>query len=316
MKKVILLLAVCGLIQNRAFSQQTEHYTQYMFNQYAFNPAVAGTKKCIDIRTGYRFQWADIKDAPNVGFANVHAPVKFKKRKKKVFGPTNGVGLQVKRDKFGPFAFLQAHLAYALHLPVGRNWLISYGISFGIKQSIFRVAEINTEFVDPILPGAAQQFILPDAKFGVWVNDKRTYFGFSIHNILGNTLKGVGTPGNSRLQRHFYFTAGRSFKLEKGWSFIPSLFTLYTARTPIDFHLSGIFDLNNKFAFGMGLRRTDAITAQVRVKLFNLLSIGYSFDFIISKLGKSSFYSHEMTAGFNSCSNYGQSGTVSCPVFE
>ena len=314
--KKIALLAVISLFTFGLHAQQTEHYTQYMFNQYAFNPAVAGTKKCIDIRTGYRYQWADITDAPNVGFANIHAPVKFKKRRKKVFGPYSGAGLQIKRDKFGPFSFLQAHLAYALHLPINRNWTIHYGIAGGIKQAVFRTSEISTEFVDPIIPGSAQRFILPDFKFGVWLNDDRTYFGFSIHNILGNTLKNVGTPGDSRLQRHFYLTGGRRFNMQKGWSFIPSLFALYTARTPIDFHLSGIFDLKNKFAFGIGLRRTDAITAQVRIKLFNLLSVGYSFDFIISKMGKSSFYTHELTAGFNSCSNYGESGTVSCPVFE
>jgi hypothetical protein len=104
--------------------------------------------------------------------------------------------------------------------------------------------------------------------------------------------------------------------MQKNWSFIPSFFTLYTPKTPIDFHLSALFDLDNKVAFGVGLRRTDAITAQVRVKLFNLLSIGYSFDFVISKLGSSTWYTHELTAGFNSCSNYGSSSTTNCPVFE
>ncbi|MBN4072966.1 type IX secretion system membrane protein PorP/SprF [Crocinitomix catalasitica] len=314
MKKNLLILAVFSLLMPEAKAQQTEHYTQYMFNQYAFNPAVAGTKKCIDIRLGYRYQWADFLDGPRVGFANVHAPIRFKKNKKKIFGPSSGAGLQIKRDKFGPFSFLQAHLAYALHLPVNRNWTISYGLAFGIKQTVFRVAELNTELVDPIMPGSAQQFILPDAQFGVWLNDKRTYFGFSIHNILGNRLKGIGN--DAKLQRHFYLTAGRSFKLEKKWSFIPSLFTLYTINTPIDWNVTAIFDLDNKLALGVGLRRTDAITFQFRVKLLNLISIGYSFDFIISKLGKNSYYTHEMTAGFNSCSNYGSSGTVSCPVFE
>jgi hypothetical protein len=66
----------------------------------------------------------------------------------------------------------------------------------------------------------------------------------------------------------------------------------------------------------VGLRRTDAITAQIRVKLFNFISIGYSFDYIISKLNKNQYYTHEITAGFNSCSNYGQSSTTSCATFE
>ena len=137
--------------------------------------------------------------------------------------------------------------------------------------------------------------------------------GLSIHNLFGNRLE---TGDNSKLQRHFYFTAGKSFRLEKGWSVIPSVFVLKTAKTPVDFHLSAVLDLENKFAFGLGIRRTDAITAQVRVKLFNFISIGYSFDFIISKLNGNMWQTHEITAGFNSCSNYGSSSTTVCPTFE
>ena len=86
-----------------SFGQQLEHYTQYQFNQFALNPAVAGTKNCIDIRTGYRFQWAGIDGAPQSGFINAHAPLRFGKKNRNAFGPKHGVGGQIKRDVFGPF---------------------------------------------------------------------------------------------------------------------------------------------------------------------------------------------------------------------
>ena len=130
----------------------------------------------------------------------------------------------------------------------------------------------------------------------------------------GNRLDEIGPE--SQLQRHFYLTAGRQFKMQKKWVFVPSFFLMKTARTPIDFHMSALFNLDNKLSFGVGLRRTDAVTAQVRVKLFNFISVGYSFDFIISKLNKNMWYSHELTGGFNSCSNYGNSSTTSCATFE
>ena len=127
-------------------------------------------------------------------------------------------------------------------------------------------------------------------------------------------MKGVGN--NNDFQRHFYITAGKSFRLKSSWVIIPSVFFLKTKNTPLDFHLSAVVDKDNKFSFGLGLRRTDAITAQFRVKLFNLVSIGYSFDFVISKLSGNMWYTHEITAGFNSCSNYGNSNTTDCPAFE
>ncbi len=309
------IIILCSLLFSfNGIAQQLEHYTQYQHNQFAFNPAVAGTKNCLDIRTGYRFQWAGIDGAPQTGFINAHAPLRLGK-KRNTFGPKHGIGGQIKRDVFGPFSFLSLHAAYALHLPVSRKWTASLGLSFGFKQSVYDAANITTEIADPAFPGTSQSFIVfPDAKLGAWVTNKKTYVGLSLHNLFGNTFSKIG-PG-AKAQRHVYITAGHSFPLEKNWSFIPSLFLLWTKSTPIDFHLSALLDLNNKFSFGLGMRRTDAVTAQVRVKFFNWISLGYSFDFIISKLNGNMWQSHEITGGFNSCSNYGNSSTTDCPSFE
>ncbi|MEX1002274.1 MAG: type IX secretion system membrane protein PorP/SprF [Crocinitomicaceae bacterium] len=306
---VFLFLAFCSS------GQQLEHYTQYQFNQFAFNPAVAGTKSCIDIRTGYRFQWAGIDGAPQTGFLNAHAPLRFGKKQRNTFGPTHGIGGQIKRDAFGPFSFLSLHLAYAIHIPISRNWKLSFGTSFGFKQTAYDAARLSTELLDPAVPENSQSFLtFPDGKFGFWITDKKTYVGLSVHNLFGNTLDEIGPEANA--QRHLYFTAGKSFLLEKKWSIIPSVFVLWTKATPVDFHLSALVDMDNKFSFGLGLRRTDAITAQVRVKFFNWISLGYSFDFIISKLAGNMWHTHEITGGFNSCSSYGSSSTTDCPSFE
>ena len=306
-----MIISICSFV----YGQQLEHYTQYQNNQFAFNPAVAGMKACLDIRTGYRFQWVGIEGAPQTGFINAHAPLRFSKKKRNVFGPKHGIGGQIKRDAIGPYSFLGLEVAYALHLPISRTWDLSFGASFGFKQSGYDISKVTTELNDPALPGSSQSFIVfPDGKIGGWIKDKRTYFGISVNNIFGNTMNKIGP--NAKAQRHLYLTGGRSFALENKWSVIPSFFISWTKATPIDFHLSALLDLDNKFSFGLGLRRTDAITAQFRIKLFNWISVGYSFDFVISKLSGNMWYTHEITGGFNSCSNYGNSSTTVCPSFE
>jgi type IX secretion system PorP/SprF family membrane protein len=313
MRKTTLLFFI-GLA-SFSFGQQLEHFTQYEFNQFVFNPAVAGTKSCIDVRTGYRFQWVGIEGAPQTGFINGHAPLRFGKKNRNAFGPKHGIGGQIKRDAFGPYSNLGLHLAYALHIPVSRTWDISFGASVGFRQTAFQASQLTTELNDPSVPTDDQSFItFPDGVVGLWVNDKKTYFGLSVHNIFGNTMDEIGP--DAKLQRHVYFTAGRSFALEKKWSLIPSVFMMWTKTDPIDFHLSALLDLDNKLTFGVGLRRTDAITAQIRVKFLNWISLGYSFDFVISKLAGNMFYTHEITGGFNSCANYGNSSTTDCPSFE
>lgn len=313
MKRLLLFILTIYVVTS--YSQQMEHYTQYQFNQFAFNPAVAGTKNCIDVRTGYRFQWGGIDGAPQTGFINAHAPLRFGKKNRNAFGPKHGIGGQIKRDAFGPFSNLKLDVAYALHLPIGRNWDLSFGAAIGFIHTGFNAAELVTEISDPAIGNGSQSFTtFPDGKVGIWVNDKKMYFGLAVHNLFGNRLDEIGNE--AKLQRHFYLTGGYKFSLERKWSLIPSFFVLWTKATPLDFHLSALLDLENKVSFGIGLRRTDAITAQVRVKLFNWISIGYSFDFVISKLGGNMWYTHEITGGFNSCSNYGSSSTTDCPSFE
>jgi len=315
MKRIILNITLFFIVSSFAWGQQTEHYTQYQFNQFNFNPALAGTKSCIDIRTGYRYQWLGIEGAPQTGFVNLHGPLRFRKKKRNLYGPKSGIGVSFSRDNFGPFSFLKASAAYALHLPINKDWTLSFGTSVGMQQVSFSINQLTTEFNDPTLPNASQSFILfPDISIGGWIADKKNYFGISVRNLVGNQLDAIGPE--SFLQRHFYVTGGKKFKLEKKWSFVPSFFMLKTAATPLDFHLSALFDLDNKISFSLGIRRTDAITAQIRVKLFNFISVGYSFDYVISKLNRNMWYSHEMTAAFNSCSNYGNSSTISCPTFE
>lgn len=313
MKQIFFIISI--IFAKLIFAQQSEQLTQYQFNQFNFNPAVAGTKKCIDIRSGYRYKWLGIDGSPQTGFVNAHGPLVFNKRKRNLFGPKNGIGLSINRDKFGSFSFLQVNLAYALHLPLNKDWTLSLGTAFGLKQAAFSANDLTTEFDDPALPNTVQSFIVfPDMRLGVWIADKNHYFGFSITNLLANSLDQITIE--SQLYRHFYFTAGKRFKLEKKWTFVPSFFVLKTKNTPIDFHLSGLFNLDNKFSIGVGLRRTDAITTQIRFKLFNFLSIGYSFDYVISKLNRNTWYTHEITGGFNSCSNYGNASTTSCATFE
>lgn len=314
MTKIYPFIFLIVIFCHKGYSQQTEHYTQYQFNQFNFNPAVAGTKSCIDIRTGYRYQWLGIDGSPQTGFVNAHGPLRFRKRSS-YFGPKSGIGFLINRDRFGPFSFLQAQLAYALHMPINKDWTFSIGAALGVKQTAFSAANLTTEFTDPSITSSSQSFLIfPDMRVGFWLADKRNYIGFSIVNLIANKMPEIGP--DSRLQRHYYLTAGKQFKLENKWFFVPSFFLLKTANTPMDFHLSALFNLDNKLSLGFGIRRTDAITAQIRVKLFNFISVGYSFDFIISKLNKNMWYSHELTGGFNSCSNYGNSSTTSCPTFE
>ncbi|MFT4971293.1 MAG: hypothetical protein ACI9JY_000491, partial [Saprospiraceae bacterium] len=63
MKKFILFIAFI-LIGKIGFAQQYPLFTNYIMNEYGFNPALAGKDPYIDTRLTYRTQWVGIEDAP------------------------------------------------------------------------------------------------------------------------------------------------------------------------------------------------------------------------------------------------------------
>ncbi|HEY0176010.1 MAG TPA: type IX secretion system membrane protein PorP/SprF, partial [Pedobacter sp.] len=60
---------------NAVTAQQLPQYTQYVFNSFLVNPAVAGIENYTDVKLGYRKQWDGINGAPETGFFSVNMPL-------------------------------------------------------------------------------------------------------------------------------------------------------------------------------------------------------------------------------------------------
>lgn len=59
---IFLLLSLYGL------AQENPRSTQYIFNNYLFNPAITGIDNYTDLKLGYRSQWRGLEGATNGSF--------------------------------------------------------------------------------------------------------------------------------------------------------------------------------------------------------------------------------------------------------
>jgi hypothetical protein len=57
LKRTLLLTALLCVIVLSTYAQQKPQYTQYIFNNFLLNPAVAGIENYTDVKLGYRSQW-------------------------------------------------------------------------------------------------------------------------------------------------------------------------------------------------------------------------------------------------------------------
>ena len=71
MKKIsiLILIIATGLIAN---AQQLPQFTQYMINDYVFNPAIAGIESNYQMKSNIRNQWVGVNDAPRTTVLSIY----------------------------------------------------------------------------------------------------------------------------------------------------------------------------------------------------------------------------------------------------
>jgi len=92
MKKKSLILTsllFLGFVTN---AQQIALNTQYMFNDFIINPAVAGTKNYAPLSFSFRRQWMGMDDAPVTQNLSLHSYI----------GKNTGAGAYFYNDVAGP----------------------------------------------------------------------------------------------------------------------------------------------------------------------------------------------------------------------
>ncbi|MDX1651257.1 MAG: PorP/SprF family type IX secretion system membrane protein [Brumimicrobium sp.] len=293
-----------------AFSQQIAQYSQWSFNQFAINPALAGVKRCLDVRTAYRMQWAGFEGAPQSGLFTINAPIKM--QRKSLSSPFHGIGGKIERDVFGDFHNISISLAYALHFPMGRDKMLSFGVSGGVQQFGFDHTQASTIEPDPAVAQSASNFLFPLIGFGGWYNSEKFYAGISMDQLAMNKWTDIGL--DSRFRLHTKIQMGTKYTFDNKNSLLPGILVRIPPAGPVSFDINAMLDFQNNFLVGLGYRNIDAFIGFFRVRI-KQISIGYSFDFITSDIRGGNFHTHELSIHFNGCQT-GKRSTSACPLFE
>ncbi len=75
MKRIVVILALI-FIAPAAWSQQQFVFTNYLLNEYYYNPALAGSEDIHRANIGYRRQWTGFDGAPQTLYANFYGSAK------------------------------------------------------------------------------------------------------------------------------------------------------------------------------------------------------------------------------------------------
>jgi type IX secretion system PorP/SprF family membrane protein len=279
------LIAVCG------FSQQLPQYTQYMLNEMAINPAVAGKDEFADVRSNNRYQWIGITDAPRTYMLTLHGPIKAKNM---------GIGMNLYTDIVGPTRRTGLNFSYAYHLKLKEDMFLSMGLSAGVLQwGIDGSKLVLRDSGDENLLSTYQTTYVPDFGAGIYFHKKdRFYVGLSLPQLYQapiNLYEGAGK--NSRIINHFNLNAAYKFDLGDDFKIEPSFLVKYAIPAPPKLDIGARVIYQEQIWLGGAYRHNDAFTALVGYFYKNYLMIGYSYDFTTTNVKKYTTGTHEIMLG-------------------
>lgn len=286
------LTAMLSILLYNGKSQQLPMYTQYMFNEYILNPAVAGAKEYDVLRTSYRNQWTGFDGTPITQTLSAH----FRATKK------TGIGFAFFTDKTGTFSNNGLQMSYAYHLPINRN----HNVAFGLSALLTYFQYDGTEIIllnpgDPEMPPTVDKSIMPDASFGVYFYGEYYYAGFSIPHLIQSrmTFDSNGDVFDSRLVRHYYLMGGISLNSSSNnVKFEPSMLIKFTEYTLPQFELGLKFKTGKNIWIGSTCRLGESVAAMLGFEIKGVF-IGYNYDYPFLNLRDFSKTSHEIVVGYN-----------------
>jgi type IX secretion system PorP/SprF family membrane protein len=288
--KKLLYITVIVLLVNQLQAQQLPQYTQYMLNDLAINPAVAGKDNYADVRSNNRYQWTGITDAPRTYMLTLHSPLKNRHM---------GLGTHIYTDIVGPTRRVGISVAYAYHIKIAEKTRISLGLSAGIQQWGIDGHKLHLHDAgDENLLTQYQTKVLPDFGAGIYVHNEKWYLGFSAPQLYQSPIKLYeGGDNKGTLVRHFILNGAYKFDINDDFKVEPSFLVKYANPTPLEIDLGARVIYQEQVWLGVGYRHHDAITALVGFMYKNYLMIGYSYDFTTTNLKKYSTGTHELMLG-------------------
>ena len=306
MKKLVFISALIICSANIT-GQQLPVYSQYLYNKFLINPAVAGSDGYTSFNITAREQWAGYSGAPRT--FSLSGQTRILKRgyslknssRGNVYRPKTdgkvGLGGYIFSDRNGLIQRTGFQASYSYHMWVQSNTQLSMGLA--VTGYHFKINELEIDFQNPNEPwlnnDLRRGIFVPDVDFGIYILNPKYNVGFSTLQLFGAAAKiGSDAYQNFRMDRHYYLFSSYSFALGNKTELQPSgLLMMSEQEKPMaDIGLTYIYD--QKIWAGLTYRTSKAIIANIGFTYTNMY-IGYAFDFTLQEIQRVTYGTHELT---------------------
>lgn len=319
MKKFSLIFFL--LIFSQLKAQQMPQYSQYLRNQYMINPGAAGVYDFVDVTVAGRLQWAGFSDAPKTTYASVTSVLGSKNKSR--FNPglhmssgiiknpeiltgklKHAIGGQLIADQYGAFRKLQLTGTYAIHLPITKDYNLSFGTKIGLGNNTFLQDRAVVANATTIVDNTYTEFTnnqgnvnILNLGAGFYFYSKTLFLGIAADQLTRNLVKFGSGTANFDPKIHMNVTGGIKLPLNENLTITPAFLLKYM--NPTKPSIEGTVQLEYKewLWTAFSFRHKDALVGMVGMNLSQKFKVGYSFDFSVSQFRTYSSGGHELVLG-------------------
>ncbi len=289
MKKIVLYITLL-LASAGAFAQQTPLYSMYMFNEFAYNPAVTSLHDYYQAQVNNRYQFVGIENAPIT--ATITLTGKAKKH-------PMGWGGMIFNDSQGAFSKFGVYGAYSYLVRIGTFSKLSFGLNIGLIQYSVDMSKIQFLDEETNLNESMYKSIRPDATFGVYYDLRHYFFGVSVDQLFNNHIEiyddtlAIDNTLN-RFKSHLNIMVGCKYMLSKTVKSESSIVARKVYASPWQIEASSRLTYKETLWGGLSYRSSDAVVLFLGYTYRQMISFGYSYDITYSKLRLGSRGAHEV----------------------
>jgi type IX secretion system PorP/SprF family membrane protein len=285
MKKILLLFSLF-IISSTTFAQQQAVYSNFMMNEYFYNPAIAGSKDVHLANLYYRNQWMGFEGAPVNFTANLYGSYKNNMK--------NGYGLSLTSSSSGLVNNTGVYVDYAHHFKLSNKVKLGFGVRPGYMQYRIRLYDaVVADQGDEVVTGSVYSANAFDVNAGFNLYSKKFFVMGSVQHLLSRDIQ--FTSFNSNLSFHYNLIGGYTFTPKKSKLEIqPAIMVKYVQPLPVQYSAMVRTTFNKKYWAGLIYRSDDALGLSLGMWIKERINLAYGYDYSLSPIRKYTSGSHEI----------------------
>jgi type IX secretion system PorP/SprF family membrane protein len=291
MNNLLLITFLLVLTSFSILGQNQLNITQYMIHQPILNMASIAGNDHVNAAGLHRQQWVGFEGAPASSIFSLNSPIKS----------TNlHIGGIASYDRIGANSVTNVDIGIAYRMKLSKKHFLSLSLKGGIVNTTSEYSDMYlNDLDDPEFPASSISEIQTDFGFSAYYFTEKYYVGFAIPSFIRNS----NFYENSQLvvprDFHYFTTAGYRFTLTEDFKLGLSTLLKGVLGSPIQADFNAQLMYKEFIGLGVSYRTSNDLAAILTFKMFDRLTLSYSYDLGFSELARYHSNTHEIMLVFD-----------------